>query len=177
MFLVPLQQETEQWQPGVSPCCRPLGRPRGGRSRSGPANSLNIQSINQPPQQSTYTPVSSIADPWHFGTDPDIHTSDCWIQDVNKKYFFFQVFLLIIFWRYIYIIFRRQKVIKKSQHRRNQCFCYYICLMIEGFGSGSKSGSISLTNGSGSGRPKNIWTPRIQIQIQIRNTACKFWRS
>ncbi len=58
------------------------------------------------------------------------------------------------------IIFQGQKVIKKSQNSRNQCFSYYFCLTIEG------SGSVSLTNGSGSGRPKNIWI----LRIRIRNT-------
>jgi hypothetical protein len=40
----------------------------------------------------------------------------------------------------------------------NQGFSYYLCLMMEGSGSGP------LTNRSGSGRPKNI-------RIWIRNTA------
>ena len=85
--------------------------------------------------------------------------------------FFFYVFLLIKFWRwYVYIIFQvrlhhfsKIKIIKKSQNRRNQCFSYFFCLMIEGSGSGS----VSLTNGSGSGRPKNIWI----LRIRIRNTG------
>jgi hypothetical protein len=42
-----------------------------------------------------------------------------------------QVYFLITFLRYIYIIFQRLKVIKKSQNSRNQCFSYYFCLMIE----------------------------------------------
>ncbi len=71
-----------------------------------------------------------------------------------------KVFLLITFWRYIYIIFQRWKVKKNSQNRRNQGFSYYFCLMIEGYGSEP------LTNGSGSVRPKNIWIR----QIRIRNT-------
>jgi hypothetical protein len=37
-----------------------------------------------------------------------------------------------------------------SQNSRNQGFSFYICLIIEGSGSGS----IPLTNGSGSGRPE-----------------------
>ncbi len=49
-----------------------------------------------------------------------------------------------------------------SQTSRNQCFSFYICLMIEG------SGSIPLTDGSGSGRPKNTW-------IRIRNTGFLIW--
>jgi hypothetical protein len=53
--------------------------------------------------------------------------------------------------------FSKKKVKKKSQNSKNQAFSYYICLMIEGFGSGS--GSIPLTDGSGAGsrRPKNMW--------------------
>jgi hypothetical protein len=82
--------------------------------------------------------------------DPAIFVSD--LQDVNK------VFLLINFLRYIYIIFQRYKVIKKSQNSRNQCFSYYFCLMIEG---------------SGSGKPKNIWIHWIKIRIRIRNTAVR----
>jgi hypothetical protein len=35
------------------------------------------------------------------------------------------------------MIFQIQKVIKKSQNGRNQCFSYYFCLMKEGSGSGS----------------------------------------
>ncbi len=46
---------------------------------------------------------------------------------------------------------QRKKVKKKSQNSRYQGFSYYICLMIEGSGSGS----IPLTNGSGSG-PKTF---------------------
>ena len=62
--------------------------------------------------------------------------------------FFSYIFLLITFWRYIYIIFQRQKVIKKSQNNRNKGFSYYFCLTMQG------SGSVNPTNGSGSGRPK-----------------------
>jgi hypothetical protein len=51
--------------------------------------------------------------------DPDIFVID--LQNANKKTGFFQVFLLIPFSRYIYIIFQRQKVIEKSQSK-NQGF-------------------------------------------------------
>jgi hypothetical protein len=60
--------------------------------------------------------------------------------------------------RYIYIIFQRQKVKKKSQNSRNQGCSYLFCLMIKGSGP--------LNNGFGSGRPKKI---RIR-RIRIRNT-------
>jgi hypothetical protein len=57
-----------------------------------------------------------------------------------------------------------------SQNSRNQGFSYYICLMIEGYGSGSRagsgSGSIPLANGSGSRRPKNTWIRWIRIRIR-----------
>ncbi len=81
------------------------------------------------------------------------------LQDANKKLIKKKVFLLITFWRYIYIILKRWKVKKKSQNSRNQVFSYFFGLLIEG--------SIPLVSGSGSGsrRPKNI-------RIRIHNTAC-----
>ncbi len=81
----------------------------------------------------------------------------------TKNLLFLQSFLLIPFWRYIYIILQRQKFKKKSQTTRNQGFSYYFCLVIEGSGSGS----ILLTNGSGSGsmRPNNKRIRRIRIRI------------
>ncbi len=108
--------------------------------------------------------------------DPRIHASDysCyfrhWPSRPQLKTNLKKIFLLFItFWNtYSYIIFQRKKVIKKSQNRRNQCFSYYFCLMIEGSGSEVGSGSVSLTNGSGSGRPKNIWI----LRIRIRNIFC-----
>jgi hypothetical protein len=75
----------------------------------------------------------------------------------QKTIFLFKIFLLITLRRYIYIIFLRQKVTKKSQNSRNQGFFYYFCLMIKV----SRSGSGPLTNGSGSRRPKNIRNIRI----------------
>ncbi len=38
---------------------------------------------------------------------------------------------IVVFWRYIYIIFQRQKVIKRSQNTRNPGFSFYFCLMME----------------------------------------------
>jgi hypothetical protein len=93
--------------------------------------------------------------------DPSIFITD---QDANKKLIKKKVFLYITFLRYFYII---SKIQSQKENSKNQGFSYYICLMIEGSGSGSRagSGSIPLTNGSGSrsGRPKNTW---------IRNIAC-----
>ncbi len=75
--------------------------------------------------------LGSVADPWHFGTypdqclwpmDPDPAFFVIDLQDTNTKVFFFEVFLLIAFLRYIYIIFQREKVIRKSQNNRNQGF-------------------------------------------------------
>ncbi len=108
---------------------------------------------------------------WIRGSMPLTHGSgSCyfrhWPSRRQQKTIFLTVFLLITFWRYpgyIYIIFHRQKVKKKSQSRSNQGFTYFFYLVIEG------SGSVSLTNGSRSGsrRAKNI---RIR-RIRIRNTG------
>ncbi len=84
-----------------------------------------------------------------------------WPSSCPQKTNFKKSYQLIAFWRYIYIIFQRKKVQKKSQNSRNQGFSYYVCLLIEGSGSGS----IPLTNGSGSGRPKNMWIQWIRIRI------------
>ncbi len=72
-----------------------------------------------------------------LATHPTIFISV--LQDGNKKLFFSLSFLLVTFWSYIcmYIIFQREKVIKKSHNSRNQGCSYYFCLMIEGSGSGS----------------------------------------
>ena len=103
-----------------------------------------------------YTIEISVADPWHFGVDPDAmplnngsgsrfgscyfhHWSSIRQQQTKFKKKF-----------YIYIIFQRQNVKKKSQNSRNQAFSCYFCLMM------------TLTNESGSRRPKNMW-------IRIRN--------
>ncbi len=107
--------------------------------------------------------ISSVAEPWHFGTDPCL-----WLMDPDPA--MDSVFLLITFWRYIYIIFKDKKSYK-SQKSKNQEFSYFSCLITEGSGSRvrSESGSVPLTNvsGSGSRRLKNI---RI-LRIRIRNTA------
>ncbi len=113
---------------------------------------------------------SSVPDPWHFGMDPDpgprIHASDwrIWIR-IRILLFssltfktptitnvFEKVFLLITFWRYIYIIFQRLKVLKTAQNSRNQGFSYFFCLITEESGSGS----IPQTSGSGSERLSKV---------------------
>ncbi len=48
-----------------------------------------------------------------------------WPSRQQQKITFYKFFLLITFWRDIYIIFQRQKVNKKSQNSRNQGFSYY----------------------------------------------------
>ncbi len=50
---------------------------------------------------------TSVVDLWHFNTDPDPRICN---QDPDpaffvKKNYFFNVFLFITFWRYIYISF------------------------------------------------------------------------
>ncbi len=98
-------------------------------------------------------PLTNGSGSWYFRHWP----SRC----QQKTHFLTQFFLLITFWRYIYIIFSKIKSRKESQNSRNQGFSYYFCMMIEGSGSGS----IPLTNGSGSGRPKNMWIRWIRIRI------------
>ncbi len=85
----------------------------------------------------------------------------------QKTNFLTQFFLLITFWRYIYIIFQRYKVEKGHKIVGIKVFLTIFGMLIEGSGSGSAS--IPLTGGSGSGRPKNTWIR--WIRIRINNTA------
>ncbi len=85
----------------------------------------------------------SRSDPYLWLTDPDpvpaVFVSD--LPEAKKII----SFLFITFWRYIFIILHRKKVMRKSQDSRNQRFkSYYFCLMMEG----SRSGIVPLTNGS-----------------------------
>jgi hypothetical protein len=109
---------------------------------------------------------SSVADPWHFGTDPYPRISTRTNGSGSGSFYFRQwdsrqqqkkcskLFYTITFWRYtFYIIFQREKVIKKSQSSRNQGFIYFFCLI----------------EGSGSMRPTNIRI--LPIRIRIRNTV------
>ncbi len=57
---------------------------------------------------------NSVADPWNFGRDPWLTNGSgfgsCYFRQWRQQkinIFFFHVFLLITFWRYIYIIFQR----------------------------------------------------------------------
>jgi hypothetical protein len=113
--------------------------------------------------------IGSVADPWHFGVDPDPANFIIDLQDANKNKFFKTIFSAYYFLKVHLHHFSKIKSQKQSLNSRNQGFPYYFCMMIEGSGSGS----IPLTNGSGSGRPKNMcirW-------IRIRNTAYRFFKS
>ncbi len=88
---------------------------------------------------------SSVADPWHFGRDPDLRIGSCDadtdtdpdadpdpaifvtdLQDVNKKLIkksFFADYFLKVHLRHSSKI----KSKKKSQNSRNQCFSCYFC--------------------------------------------------
>jgi hypothetical protein len=73
------------------------------------------------------------------------------------------MFLLISFWKYIYIILQRLKVIKKSQNSKNQGFSYYFLLY---------DGRIWIrtdNDGSGSGRPKTYETGSKTLLISSTN--------
>jgi hypothetical protein len=61
---------------------------------------------------------TSVADPWHFGIRIRIRFSLVTFKMTTKK-IFSKVFLPFTFRSYIYIIFQRQKAIKKSQNSRN----------------------------------------------------------
>ncbi len=73
-------------------------------------------------------PGTSVPDPWHFGVnpirirgtmslimDPDPALFVIILQDANKKLILKKVFLLITFWRHIYIIFKDKK--SKRSHK------------------------------------------------------------
>ncbi len=62
-----------------------------------------------------------------FGVDPDADLDPDPIfvinlQDANKKLIFKKSFLLITFWRYMYIIFPGQKSKRSHKNSRNQGF-------------------------------------------------------
>ncbi len=79
---------------------------------------------------------SGSADPCLLLVDPDPDPAFFVIypQDAHKKPFLI-FFCFFTFWRYIYNIFQRLKVKKKSKSIRNQGFSYY-CLMTGGSGAG-----------------------------------------
>jgi hypothetical protein len=92
--------------------------------------------------------------------DPAVFVSD--LQDINEKLSKF--FCLLLFeGTYIYIIFLRLKVIKKSQNGRNQWFSYYFCLMTEG------SESVSLSVSGSATLPPPPTTDNTQYRIQSKN--------
>ncbi len=79
--------------------------------------------------------------------DPTIFVID--LQDASKKQIFNTIFSAYYFLRVPVHLhnFSKIKSQKESQNSRNQGFSYYLCMMIEGSGSGS----IHLTIGSRSG--------------------------
>ncbi len=84
--------------------------------------------------------------PLTYGSVPLTYGSGsyCFRQAANKnRVFFFEVFLLITFWKYIYISLQRKKKAKRSYESRNQGFLLF-CFLMEG------SGSVQNNDGSGS---------------------------
>jgi len=74
--------------------------------------------------------------PLTYGSVPLTYGSGsyCFRQAANKnRVFFFEVFLLITFWKYIYISLQRKKKAKRSYKGRNQGF---LLVLMEGSGSG-----------------------------------------
>ncbi len=116
-----------------------------------------------------YGSGSESPDPYLWLMDPDPAIFDSDLQDSNKK-----VFLLITFWRNIYITCQREKVIKKSQNSRNQGYSYYFCLMIDGSGSrmvladpdpGGPNTYESYGSGSGSATLNLTFTNQLMLQL------------
>ncbi len=113
-------------------------------------------------------------DQWHFGKDPGICSTDlsrfgfasgsCFFRQqltrCQQKFFFFQSFLLITFWRYIYSRFQSQTS-KRGQKSYKSRFFLLFCLLMEG----SRSGSVQILTDLGG--PKTI---RILRAIRIHNT-------
>ncbi len=104
----------------------------------------------------SFLPIAecSVADPWHFGVDPDLDldASDKWIRIRIRILLFssltfkmpnFFSFSADYFLKVHLHHFSKTKSQKESQNSRNQGFSYYFCTIIEG------SGSKPLTNGSG----------------------------
>ncbi len=94
-----------------------------------------------------YTGISSVADPWHFGTDPDprIHASDKNTIIFLLKVFFAYYFLKV---QYIYIIFKD----KKSKRRHKTVgIKVFLLFMLDDRRIRIRT---SLTNGSGSRKPQ-----------------------
>jgi hypothetical protein len=92
------------------------------RCRSGPMLFTESRSVK-------FLSFFSVTDPWDFGTDPDPRnrTSDLRIRILLFTSVTFNTptnFFNTTFWRYIYIIFHTQLVIKKSQNSTNQGFSY-----------------------------------------------------
>ncbi len=108
--------------------------------------------------------IASVADPWHFGVDPDPDprsmpltngSGSCYFRHWPSRYQQKLIFLTQFFSAYYFLELHlhhlsKIKSQKESQNSSNQgFFFYYFCMTIEG---------------SGSGKPKNMW-------IRIRNTT------
>jgi hypothetical protein len=121
---------------------------------------------------------SSVADPLHFGVDPDpdmdprIHAwillfSSLTFPRCQQKTNLLKSFFAFTFWRYMYIIYKDKKSIRSHKAVGIKVFLTF-CLL------GDRRiliriHTVPLTDGSGSGsrRPKNMWIR----WIWIRNTA------
>ncbi len=85
-----------------------------------------------------------------MGPDPSVFITD--LQDANKKLFFLKRFPVYYFFKVrTCTSFSKIKSQKMSQNSRNQGFSYYICLMIEGSGSGRPKSKPEGPKASGSG--------------------------
>ncbi len=107
---------------------------------------------------------SGSSDPYLWLTDlaPEPTVLSVPFKTPTKNIFVLQVYMLIPFWKYIYII----KVRKKSQNSRNQGFFSLFRLFNERSGSGSvqindrsRSRRIrTINNGPDPGGPKTYWS-------------------
>ncbi len=112
--------------------------------------------------RSLFTESSSVADPCHFGMDPDprIHASDKWIRILLFSSLTFKMTTTAFYFLKVNLhhFSKRKNNKKESQNSRNQGSSFFFCIMIK------ESGSIPLNNGSGSRRPKNIRIRKTGIQ-------------
>ncbi len=111
---------------------------------------------NQCSGSMTFWCGSGSADPCLWLMEPGPGSGSCyfrhWPLRCQQKTNLTQFFLLVTFWRYIYIIFQRWKV-KKS--RKIVGFKVFLIIFAwSGSSSRAGSGSIPLNSGSGSGRQR-----------------------
>ncbi len=92
-----------------------------------------------------------VVDPtfWYeSGSDPDPALFVIGFQDAKKNKFFSDLACFLLFEGTFTSVFKDKKVIKRSQNSRNQGFSYFICLMMEGSGSGRPTNIRTLRSGS-----------------------------